>query len=79
MSRFKMSGMGDVSRVLGMQVARDIQARSFVTIPEDYTRGLPVNCVMQGCRPLKTPEYGNDLSLMQPEESLLGEEAKRRS
>lgn len=34
---------------------------------------------MQGCRLLGTPGYGKELSLVQPEESLLDEEAKRRS
>ena len=33
---------------------------------------------MQDCRPLGTPGYGKELSLMQPEESLLGDEAKQR-
>lgn len=78
MSRFKMSDMGDVSRVLGMQVTRDIQAGSLVITQEDYTRGLLVKYGMQDCRPLGTPGYGKELSLMQPEKSLLDEEAKRR-
>lgn len=33
---------------------------------------------MKDRRPLETPGYGTELSLMQPEESLLDEEAKRR-
>ena len=78
MSRFKMSGMGDVSRVLGMQVTRDNQAGSLTITQEDYTRGLLVKHGMQDCRPLGTPGYGKELSLVQPEESLLDDEAKRR-
>ena len=78
MSWFKVSDIGDVSRVLGMQVTRESQAGSLTITQEDYTRGLLVKYGMQDCRPLGTPGYGKELSLMQPEESLLGDEAKQR-
>ena len=78
MGRFKMSDMGDVSRVLGMQVSRDSQAGSLTITQDDYTRGLLVKYGMQDCRPIGTPGYGKELFLVQPEERLLGDEAKRR-
>ena len=78
MSWFKVSDIGDVSRVLGMQVTRESQAGSLTITQEDYTRGLLVKHGMQDCRPLGTPGYGKELSLVQPEESLLDDEAKRR-
>lgn len=37
-SGFKMTYTDGVSRVVGMQVARDIQAGSLVITQEDYTR-----------------------------------------
>ena len=78
MSRFKMPDTGDVSRVLGMQVTRDSQAGSLTITQEDCSRGLLVKYGMQDCRTLGTPGYGKELSLVQPEESLLDDEAKRR-
>ena len=54
-SRFKMSDMGDVSRVLGMQVTRDGQTGSLTITQEDYTRGRLIKYGMQDCRPLGTP------------------------
>ena len=78
MSRLKMSDMGDVSRVLGMQVTSDSQSGSLTITQKDYTRGLLVKYGMQDCRPLEAPGCGKELSLVQPEESLLDDEAKRR-
>lgn len=78
-SGFKMTDMDGVSQVLGMQVARDIQAGSLVITQEGYTRELLVRYDMQDPRPLRTLGRGKDLSLMQPqEESLLGGQAMRR-
>lgn len=51
-SLFTMSDMGDVLRVLGMQVTCCIQAGSLVTTQEGYTGGLLAKYGMQGCRPL---------------------------
>ena len=76
MSRFEMSDMGDVSRVLGMQVTRDSQAGSLTIIQENYTRGLLVKYGMQDCRPLGTPGNGKELSLVQSKESLLDNEPR---
>ena len=42
MSRFKISIMGDGSRVLRMHVTHDIQAGSLVITQEDYSGALPV-------------------------------------
>lgn len=54
MTRFKMPGGGDVWRVLGTQVSRDIQAGSLVIAQEDCTRGLVAEYRIQDCRPLGT-------------------------
>lgn len=78
MSCFKVSDTEDVSRVLWMQVNRDIQAGSLVITQEDYPRGLPSKYAMQDCRALGTPGYGREFPLIQPEECLLDEEARRQ-
>lgn len=78
LSRFKMPAVGDVSRVLGMQVTCDIQAGSLIITQEDYSRRLLLaKCGMQDCRPLGTPGFGRELALMQPEKRLLDEEENR--
>lgn len=74
MSLCKISYMGDVSRVLGTQVTRDIKAGPFVITQEDYPRGILVKYSNQDCRPLGTPGYGKEMSLMQSVGSLPGEE-----
>ncbi|CAM9555992.1 unnamed protein product, partial [Laminaria digitata] len=65
MSLFKISDMGDVSRVLGTQATRDIKAGPFVITQEDYPRGLLVKYPNQDCRPFGTPGYGKEMPLMQ--------------
>ena len=70
MSRSKMSDMGDVFRVLGMQVSRASQAKPFTITQEDYPSGLLVTYGMQDCTPLGTPGYDKELSLIQPDETL---------
>lgn len=59
--------MGNVSRVLGVQAARDIQAGSLATTQGDYTRGVPAMYGVQDCRSLGTPRYGEVLFQVQPE------------
>ena len=60
-----------------MQIRRDIQAGLVIT-QEDYAKGLLEKYGMQDCRPLAMPGYSKELSLIQPEDNLLNEEAKRR-
>ena len=62
-----------------MHVTRDRQAGLITIIQQDYTRGLIVKYSMQDFRPLGTPGYGKELSVLKPEEGLLEDEAKRRS
>ena len=62
-----------------MHVTRDRQAGLITIIQQDYTRGLIVKYSMQDFRPLGTPGYGKELSVLKPEEGLLDDEAKRRS
>ena len=73
-----MTDMGDVSRVLGMNVSRD-RAKGTITIDQkDYTEGIVERFGIKDCNPAFTPGVGPDLSLNQPEKNLLDEEGKRR-
>ena len=78
MNRFEMSDMGDVSRMLGMNVTRDREKGTITTNQKDYTEDVVKRYGMKGCNPVYTPGVGSELSLSQPEEKLLDEEEKRR-
>lgn len=60
-----------------MRVTRDIQTGSLVITQEEHTRGLFVMYGMQDYRPWRMAGYDKELSLMQPEDYLLGEEVQR--
>ena len=78
MNRFETSDMGDVSRILGMNVTRDREKETITINQKDYTQDV-IQCYgMKGCNPAYTPGVGPELSLNQPEENLLNEEEKRR-
>ena len=74
MDKFKMSDMGNVSLVLGMQVTRDRERGTLTITQEEYTRSILVRFAMENCRPVCTPGFGSELSTEQPEETLLNEE-----
>ena len=75
MDRFEMTGMGDVSRVLGMNVTRDREEGNITINQKDYTGTIVQRYGMRGCNPAYTPEVGPELSLDQPEKNLLNEKA----
>ena len=78
MDRFEMADMGDVSRVLGMNVTRDREEGIIMINQKEYTEDIVQRYEMRGCNPAYTPGVGPELSLDQPEENLLDEEGKRR-
>ena len=78
MDRFEMMNMGDVSRVLGMNVSREREERTITINQKDYTEDTVERYGMRGCNPAYTPGVGPELSLDQLEENLLKEEGKRR-
>ena len=58
MNRFKMSDMGDVSRTLGMNGARD-REKGIITISQkDYTEDVVQRYGMKGCNPDYAPKLG---------------------
>ena len=78
MKRFKMTDMGDVSLVLGMQVTRDRQQKTITISQENYTRSILEKFGMADCKPVSTPGFGQELSTNQPEQTLLNEEETQR-
>ena len=78
MDRFEMTDMGDVSRVLGMNVTSDREEGTITVNQKNYTEDIVQRYGMRDYNPAYTPGVGPELSLDQPEENLLDEEGKRR-
>ena len=62
-----MTDMGDVSRVLGMNVPHDRKKRTITIDQKDYTEDIIERFGMKGCNPAFTPGAGRELSLNHPE------------
>ena len=77
MNRFEMSDIGDVSRIVGMNVTRDREKGTTTVSQKDYTEDVVQGYGMEGCNPAYTPGVGPEMSLKQPEEKLLNEKEKR--
>ena len=72
-----MTGMGDVSLVLGMGVTRD-RKKGTVTITQGkYAKFLLERYCMASCNSTYTPGVGKELSLDQPEKRLLIKKEKQ--
>ena len=78
MRMFKMTDMGDVSLALSMQVTRDRERGMLPITQENYTKSILDRFGMGSCNPLSTPVFGLELSVEQPEETLLNAEDKQR-
>ena len=78
MSTFKMTDMGNVSLVLGMQFTRDREKGILTITRKDYTKFMLEKFGMSACTPLSTPGLGPELSLEKPEGKTLDEEGKKR-
>ena len=78
MDQFKITDMGDVSLVLGMQVTRDRQGKTLTICQEKYTKSILERFGMPDCKPSSTPGFGCELSTEQPEGTLLNKEETQR-
>ena len=74
MDQFKMTYMGDVSLVLGMQVTRDRQGKTLTISQENYTKSILERFGMADCKLSSTPGFGPELSTKQPEGTLLNKQ-----
>ena len=76
MEKFKMTDMGDVSFVLGMQITRDSEKKT-LTIGQEYTKSILERFGMANCKPVGSPGFSSELSSKLPEETLLSKETQR--
>ena len=67
-----MTDMGEVTRILGMEVKRDYDQGTLAITQTDYVENLLERFEMQNANVAHTPGYGQDLSSEQPEDKLLG-------
>ena len=73
-----MTDMGDASRVLGRNITRDREEGTITISQKNYTEDIVQRYGIRGCNPAYTPGVGPELSLDQPDESLLNKEGKQR-
>ena len=78
MDRLKNTDMGDLSRVLGLQVTCNLAEKTLKIDLEDYTKSAVERFSFANCKPTLTPGYGPHLSTKQPEETLLNADEKQR-
>ena len=71
MDRFKMTDMGDVSLVLGMQVTRDRRGKTLTISQENCTKPILERFGLADCKPSSTPSFGSEISTKQPAVTLL--------
>ena len=58
MEKFKMTDMGDVSPVLGMQITRDREKKTLTISQEEYTKSILERFGMANCKSVGTPGFG---------------------
>ena len=78
MGRFSMTDIRDVSLVLGMEATRDRTKETVTIAQKNCVKSLLERYGMGNCNPAYTPGAGKELSLDQPEETILDKEDKRR-
>ena len=78
MDRFKMTDLGDVSKVLGMNVTRDRENGTITIDQKDYAENILKRYGMTNCSVALTPGVGQEISLDQPEDRLMNEQGKQR-
>ena len=77
MDRVEKSDMGDVSRVLSINVTPDREEGTITINQKDCTEDIVQRYEIWGCNPASTPGVGPELTLDQPKEILLNEKGKR--
>ena len=72
-----MMDMGEVSRILGMEVTRDYDEGTLAITQTAYVNNILERFGMQEANAVHTPGYGPELSAEQPEDKLLEAEATK--
>ena len=75
--RLKMTDMGAVPLVSGMEIKRDLERGSFTIYHDACSKSILERFGISECKPTNTPGYGPELSNQQPEETLLDEERRK--
>ncbi|CAB1108809.1 unnamed protein product [Ectocarpus sp. CCAP 1310/34] len=78
MDSFEMTDMGEVKRVIGIEVQRDYEHGTLAISQGPYARDILQRYGMEQANPVSTPGYGAELSTEQPQDQLLGPEEKQR-
>ncbi|CAB1114594.1 unnamed protein product [Ectocarpus sp. CCAP 1310/34] len=73
-----MTDMGEVKRVIGIEVQRDYEHGTLAISQGPYARDILQRYGMEQANPVSTPGYGAELSTEQPQDQLLGPEDKQR-
>ena len=73
-----MTDLGDVSKVLGMNVNRDRENGTITIDQKDYTEDFLERYGMANCNVAFTPGVGPEIFLNQPADRLLEEQGKQR-
>ena len=76
MYRFEMTDLGDVSKVLGMNVTRDRENGTITIDQRDYTEDILDHYGMTNCNVAFTLGVGPEISLDHPTDRLLNERGK---
>ena len=76
--RFKMTDMGAVSLVLGMEIKQNLERGTLTISQEAYSKSILERFGMSECNATSTMGYVTELSNQQPHETLLDEEEQKR-
>ena len=75
--RFEMTDMGEVQRILGIDVQRDYEQGTLAISQGRYVETILERFGMQDAKPVSTPGYGPELSNDLPPDLLLGPANKK--
>ena len=78
MDHFEMTDLGDVSKVLGMNVTQDRENGTITIDQKTYTDDILERYGTTNCIVASTPGVGPEISLDQPADRLLDEQGKQR-
>ena len=78
MDRFEMTDLGNVPKVLGMDVTRDREDETITIDQKDYTEDILERYGVTNCNVAFTPGVGPEISLDKPADRLLDEQGKQR-
>lgn len=75
--RFEMTDLGEVKRILGIEVERNYDQGTMAISQGSYVATILERFGMQEAKPVATPGYGPELSTNPPQDKLLGPEDKK--